>query len=322
MKRISSLLLLLILFPALLSGQDNPSSSDRFINTLLPGWYQIQDGRTLEGALYMSGLPMLIGGQLLAVLWAEELNADVEFFKEVDGRHYFMYSESFRSGGNDLLFFAANAATLWGTLLYSYSQYDVAVRESSGVAESHTQLGLGEILLAPWQPKNVFNPQVLPVLVLTNLVPLYSIVMDGEAEAFFTRETVPFLGRQVSPALAFGGALAGSLFLVSANAGWEEIVFRGPVLQRRGLTASSLQFGLVHAPNALGTNVAVEDTAGQVLFATAFGFYAGYLTEANGYDFRRAMALHFWHNVVAFLADYISNPDESLMFRIELNLRR
>ena len=157
---------------------------------------------------------------------------------------------------------------------------------------------------SPHRGENVFNFDFFPFFPLTILGQIGpdDIALYGE---FFGRDRVDFWKLEVSP---WAGLALNTLFsfgLVHANATAEEIIYRGLLLEQRGVVRSSLSFGAAHLPNMLIPGVSVEDTLYQTLFAGIFGFYAANRAEANGFDFSRMVALHFWHNVFAFTAAYL-----------------
>jgi membrane protease YdiL (CAAX protease family) len=118
-----------------------------------------------------------------------------------------------------------------------------------------------------------------------------------------------------------GLTAAGALALVAANATVEEILFRGMYLDRMGVVGSSLFFGANHLVNAFVLpGFSFEEAGAQAAFATLFGLYAASRTEANGGDFRRMIALHYWHNVSTLVLGYLIHPNDVQLFQIRLAL--
>ncbi len=179
---------------------------------------------------------------------------------------------------------------------------------------------LAQALAAPWQPRNLLNLEILPVFALSVLPDVARLDRTDIAD-YFSRESVPFLGADLSPAAGLALAAGSAILIANANAIWEEIAYRGVQLQTRGIVGSSVRFGLVHLPNAVVPNVSVQDTLWQATFATMFGLYAASVTEHNAYDFRKAIAWHFWNNVVAFTLGYLTEPDDQLFFGVGVDMR-
>jgi len=174
-------------------------------------------------------------------------------------------------------------------------------------------------MVAPWQPRNLINLEILPVFVLS-LLPNLTELKRADFLEYFARDSVPFLGRSVSPTAGLALAGASAIVIANANAVWEEIAFRGERLRSDGVVGSSVRFGLAHLPNALTPNVSVQDTIWQSVFATMFGMYAASVTEGNGGDFRKPIAWHFWNNVLAFTMSYLTEPDDQLVFQVKFNM--
>lgn len=288
-----------------------PLRSTLLWNTLLPGTAQIALGQQTEGRLILAGsLTLRITG-LGLLLWQQldgaETGGGLGIYSQ-DGRTYlFPPDEDGGLVGSDWRYNAGLAIATWGSLLTAYSQW-AGWRDLSDLYElpapRRGRESLGDLLLAPYRPENVFTFDFFPVFPLTILGQMSpdDIAVYGD---FFRRDHVDFWGLEVSP---WAGLALNTLFtlgLVHANATAEEILYRGFVLEQRGVVRSSLSFGAAHLPNMLVPGVSVEDTLYQTLFATLFGFYAANRAEANGYDFSRMVALHFWHNVFAFTAGYL-----------------
>ena len=102
----------------------------------------------------------------------------------------------------------------------------------------------------------------------------------------------------------------------------EEMLFRGILLpaldyrfgKRAGLVTSSAVFGLMHLFNS--------DIERPVYFigqATAAGFVFGYHVQNNMYRLDKAIAAHFWYNMVSMATTWLMNPEENpLGFGIEV----
>lgn len=299
---------------------DEGKSNERFINTLLPGYYQIENGNLDEGVLYMCSVPISIAGLLLSFdyFYTDEFIEEAEFFVKNDDQHYFLYSPNMENLDDEWKFYLGSVLSVYGLLLYNYSQYDAYYNE--GLLKSNTKkIELHDAILAPWIPENTINYEVLPPLILSSGVLAYKASSAGTIKDFFSRENVSFLGRSMSPTTAISSVVLSSILFVTANAAWEEIAMRGILLQRKGLNNSSIQFGFTHMANAISPNVSLEKTIWQSLLSTAFGYYSGYMTINNEYDIRKAIAYHFWNNVITQTLNYIEDPDNSMMFSIQFN---
>lgn len=299
-------------------------------NALLPGTAQLAMGQTAEGIAYLASVPLGLAGLGILTWQTVRVASDAEagVFRE-DGRTYLLReADTDRSITDQWLFYGGMTLSLYGNLLSAYSQYaahrDYVDRYGDPLGLPAHRLGretLPELLLAPWLPRYALSEEVLVALALTVAG---SVQGDDFARIgdYFGRDTVPFMGAAVTPLEGLALRLATSVLLVTANAVSEEVLFRGVLLERSGITSSSLSFGLGHLPNALLPGVAVEDTLLQTVFALGFGFYAARSTVASRYDFRRMAALHFWNNVLAFTLGYLVDPDSqrelSIGFRAAL----
>ena len=299
--------------------------SDLFVNSIIPGYWQIQNNDVAEGILYMSTLPNLAASTILMMDYLLPIfrNEDTHFI-ENNNSNYIFYTESAWNGPDVWKRFASILGVTVSSLFYSYSNYE-AKEEYYRLIDDHYFLEYGgkfsllEFITSPWQPEHLFNFDFFPAYPLFALLG-YNPTSYKNIPSFFERETVPFLGGEIHPAggaiLAFGS----SILLSSMVAVTEEITYRSHYLRENGLTISSITFGAAHLPNMINPNVSIENTIYQTLFATLFGYYAGYQTEKNGYDFRRMIALHFWHNVTVFSLNYLIEPDTDLSFTIGATL--
>jgi CAAX amino terminal protease family. len=181
-------------------------------------------------------------------------------------------------------------------------------------------LTLGDYILAPFHPENVFNTDVFPALPLLNPA-LYNFSNYQKIGAFFQRESVPFISWKVSPLAGLGLTAATSTVIVMANATLEEIYFRGGSLAKYGTIGSSALFGVNHLLNAFAVpNFSFENAGMQGLWAFFFGLYAANRTDANDGDFRRMIALHYWYNVSEIIFNYLISPETPVLFQITIPL--
>jgi hypothetical protein len=301
------------------AGGENAEIGPRevLINSLLPGYAQIRMGRVTEGSVYLLSVPLNIAGFVLQTHYLAQVFADPaleRFATDEDGQWYAYYLPGLAGQPYKWELYLGTVLGLYGTLLSTHSQYDL-INTLSPPPPGRAVISLGEAVLAPWQPRNLLSAEILPVFALSILPDLARISRD-DLSAYFARESVPFLSRPVSPAAGLALAAGSAVLIANANAVWEEIMYRGIRLQSDGVAGSSFRFGLVHLPNALMPNTSIQDTLWQGLFATAFGFHAAMVTERAGGDFRKAIAWHFWNNVIAFTLGYLAAPDDQLLFSV------
>ncbi len=294
-----------------------------FLNSIIHGTAQMKLGKREEGLIYLTSVPLTLAGEgiLLYTLFARleiifniRLKDDKTFLTE--------YGKKTLDSTDSLLLFTGTALTLYGKLLSSYSQY-AAHRDF--IDTYGQRLGIGSVregreslaylIASPFLPRNVFNFEVIPVLALTTIGSLAGEDL-GKIGDFFRRDYVNFMGMNLAPIGALGLRLSTALFLVLANATWEEIAFRGLSLERGGVFFSSVSFGAAHLPNMLHPDFSVEDTILQTLTAMAFGFYTSHQVKRGGYMLDRAIALHFWNNVLALTLDYMLEPDRQRSFTV------
>ena len=135
--------------------------------------------------------------------------------------------------------------------------------------------------------------------------------MDLQAVGdFFSRDTVPFFGAELHPAMGLALRIVSAAAFVTANAAWEEILYRGLFLETSSVLYSSLSFGLAHLPNMLAPGVGIGQTLLQTLFATAFGFYTADRVIQRSYRLERMVSLHYWNNVLSMVLGYLLDPEE------------
>lgn len=324
-----TLVVFLILFVVLpvsaqvVEPQQEITSRDITLNAFLPGTAQIKMGDLRAGVLYLTAVPMNLVGTTLQLIYLSRVWGDPNLERYVtdeDGRIYLYYLHDLNRRPDKWLYFSGTVMGLYGSLLSAHSQYDLTHRLSERqFASQPRRLSFGEVVAAPWQPRNLFNLEILPVFALS-LLPNINQIRISDVTGYFSRESVTFLGREISPAAGLALAGGSAILIANANAVWEEISYRGASLNAYGITGSAVRFGLAHLPNALSPNASIQDTVWQSIFATMFGLYADVVTENNDGDFRKAIAWHFWNNVVAFTMSYMGNPDDHPFFRIHLDM--
>ena len=301
-----------------------------FINSIIPGYAQVQMDKRTEGFLYMSSIPLKLAGEgiLLFTIFRNLEGVKLSVQTTEDKTYLVSYRDDVIQTADYILLFSGMTLTLYGTLLSSYSQYEAQRTYMDRYAGS---LGLNpvrsgadrliDLLFAPFKPQNIFDPLVLPALVFSLAGSLVSSDVRSIG-SYFTRDSVLFWGSQVSPWTGLGLAAGTGLLFVWANALWEEIAFRGFSLETMGTGYSSLTFGFAHLPNMLVPGISVEDTVLQTIAAIGFGFYSAELTKQNGYRLEKAVAFHFWNNMVAMVLGYLSNPDDTSGFNIGYRMSR
>jgi membrane protease YdiL (CAAX protease family) len=104
----------------------------------------------------------------------------------------------------------------------------------------------------------------------------------------------------------------------------EEMIFRGILLpkldyqfgKRTGLISSSLVFGLLHL-----FNPGIDKPLYFVSQATAAGFALGYQVQRNQYRIDKAIAAHFWYNIISMTTTWLVNPKENpLGIKVQFSL--
>lgn len=293
------------------------------LNSFFPGTGQIIRGDTSEGINYLVSTTLLsITGQVLLFYYFADLKIDIEKMggNNSDGKTYLSPFIKV-SKEKEWMFYSGLALSLYSQLIGTYSTYSLHrdIKDEDGTGLKKGKEDLVDLIKAPFQAENVFNFDVFPFYPMSVF---FGTSMDEfkNVPKFFQRDKVDFMGMQFNPFVGLILVLVTNMIIVLANATWEEIFFRGISLESSGLVNSSLFFGSAHIANMLSPNASVEDTLAQTAFATLFGFYAGNKTQTNNYDFRRMIALHFWHNVTASTLGYMANPDKTT-FSIGFNTR-
>jgi hypothetical protein len=309
--------------------EDMPDYSRMMLlNGLVPGTAQFALGQPEEGLVYAASLPLTLVGTGMMVYYVAAERGGLRYYvrEQADGTHLFEYASPERDPRSRWLFVTGTAFTLYGTLLGAYSEYaahrDYVDRYGSRLGVDGARSGrdsLPSLLASPYLPRNVLNAEVLPLLFLS----VFGSVRPSDLFAvgdYFRRDRVPFLGWSVSPWAGLGLRLATAWMLVTANATWEEVAFRGTSLERSGVWVSSVSFGTAHLGNMILPEVSVEETLLQSLFATGFGVYTAAMTARNDYRLERAVAAHFWNNIIALTLAYLVEPDAPLVLSVRRRL--
>ena len=285
------------------------------LNSIVPG--SAQKALGLKAGIYYAGLPAtVIGAGLTAasfLLMSDNLVPAIE--RTEDGTTLMSY-EGEESAASQWLFYGGTVVSLYGALLSAHSQYSayrVIADRTDGILTDRRD-GFdraADVLFAPFRPANIFSPSVLPVLGLT----VISAFSQSEIKAirnYFELDSVEFSGITLKPLSALLLRVATALLLVIPNASWEEISFRGVTLEASGARYSSVIFGLSHLGNIFVPGVTIEETLLQSLYATAFGFYAAEIVIRDDYSLERAVAFHFWNNMLAFVLEYLIDPENGV----------
>jgi len=275
-----------------------PNAGLIIANEFAPGILQLSEDKS-EGWWYLPGGALALGGSVIQAVG--------------------IYDSAAMGG------WAFPAGTLIGEIglsqtAYSYYAFLRDFYDSRTDPDKSLRRGresYAEILLAPFDPKNVFSLDILPVLG-------YAIIPSIDAESaraiadYWSRDSVSFMGASMSPGAALAAETAYAMALNLFVASFEETFFRGILLERWGLAASSLAFGAIHLSNLLLLDPSSFDdvwsVSMQALSATAIGFYLGYVTRREGYDLRKAVTLHYWNNIIAFVLPFMINGGGELGF--------
>jgi membrane protease YdiL (CAAX protease family) len=180
---------------------------------------------------------------------------------------------------------------------------------------------LGELALAPWNPRVLAEPDVWAgILGSTALVIGLSWIVDG-IDATDAGARPNLFGRTLSRPVGYplAGAIGIGLFEHIAIA--EETVFRGEIQsafarslgEGAGWFWSSLVFGGFHAFNAIslspGDRVRYLTTA--VPFITITGSWLGLSYRWHHYSLAPSVAEHFWYNFLQSAVFFALDPQHS-----------
>lgn len=188
--------------------------------------------------------------------------------------------------------------------------------------------GLGDLLLAPVNPTVISDPEVaLPLLTLLAVAGTALALQAGNPlESRRCRRSgcfnvpVEILGTELTPYQGLAAQTPVHATLSMGAAVSEEALFRGMVQTgmldwwspTRAIGTQAALFGLAHAPNQLlrpGTTGDRLKRAGvQVAVTSLLGAWFGYMTWADQGDLRRAVAFHFWYNMIITTYGYASDP--------------
>lgn len=193
----------------------------------------------------------------------------------------------------------------WGTYCYQlYGAHQVARIKTgnAGYPQPLVKRSLLELLVAPFDPRNMFDARIwLPlgvdVLVILGLIGLAKVDLsvDGGGGWVFDARTAHLGGQPISPALGYGLNVAASAAEFAAVGAFEEAAFRG-VLQTElerplgpvlGNIAASTVFAAYHQPG----------TAAEFLVLAVAGYSFGKVYQDTGYDLASAAAAHAYADI-------------------------
>ena len=309
-------------------GSEVPSYSEVMLkNALVPGFGFRMLGNDKEAYLYYAALPLnVIGVGLVSAAVFLDGNTPVLEMDQRDGLTTVTGYKNELTPVSKVLLASGIGLSLYGNLLAAYSSYAVHTDygERYGFPDGITpaeegRIPLIDVIAAPFRPAHVFNIDVLPIIGLATLGS-FSVEDYMAMGDYFKRDQVFFLGYPVTPLAGLGLELLLAGCLVTANAAWEELVYRGVGLQVNGPVYSSLSFGFAHLANMLVPGATVEGTLLQTLFATAFGFYASDKVLRGQDGLERMIALHFWNNVLYTLLKFLADPDSGTGFTIKIRV--
>lgn len=299
------------------------------MNALLPGLGMRMLGNDREARVYYLALPLqMAGAGLTAAAVLLNGNTITTEIEHRDGQTRLFGFKNELSAASKLMLLGGTGLSLYGSLLAAYSSYavhsDYRVRyglpgDFSAVTPPRERISMGAVLAAPFTPSHVFNIDVLPVIGLSTLTG-FSIEEYGKMAEYFRKEQVAFLGLDVSPFAGLGLQVLLAATLVTANAAWEELAYRGYGLQTSGAIHSSLSFAFAHLANMIVPGVTVEGTLMQTLAAAAFGFYAADRVVRGENGLQRMMALHFWNNMISLVLGYLADPESDQLFAVTIRL--
>ena len=189
--------------------------------------------------------------------------------------------------------------------------------------------GLGDLLLAPVNPSIMSDPEVgLPLLTLVAVAGTALALQEGpllqsqrcDLEGRCEDVDVSILGTRLSPWEGLAAQTPVHMTLSMGAAISEEALFRGMVQSGmlewwgpgRAIGTQAGLFGLAHAPNQLlrpGTRTQrLQRASLQVAVTSLLGAWFGYMTWADQGDLRRAVAFHFWYDMIVTTYGFVADP--------------
>ena len=253
----------------------------------LPGGGQFYLGETAKGVAYAGGVLGLSG-------WAVAAS-----YKHEPG--------------------AINAPLVYAQQLYVISLYDTyrALQLKYGADKYNKRFdrsSVSELVSAPFRKEQLLNPWVIGCAVAGAGLN-YALVRGASGRrSFADMRGMRYLGGSYNRDT---GAAVYSAYWVPLSLGAgvsEEMLFRG-MLQAgfedrwgsgRGLVGASLLFGAAHMSDPNN-----PDVWANVAFASVAGMFFGWRYQKNDYRLSEVIASHFWFDVMAGAALFLTNPKEN-----------
>jgi hypothetical protein len=280
-----------------------------FGEIFLPGSAQIAMGNRLEGALELSlSLPLIgLGQSLIWYYYLAPQNGETSPLLRGD----YPYGQDEWFAGRRWMLELGLGLDAAGRAVAAYSAWSAhrEYLERYGGGESRFRENLGELVAAPFLPKNVLAFETLPVIALVGLC---SFPLDGIAriEDFFASESQRFWGAEVSPGAAFSLKLTDALIVSLFSAIGRELLFRGLILERDGLTASICLSSSYSLLSMVVPGASVGELALRATSEAAYSWYSGALTMKKG-RLGQAIALRYWCEASQSVIGYLLNPESS-----------
>jgi membrane protease YdiL (CAAX protease family) len=176
-----------------------------------------------------------------------------------------------------------------------------------------------DLLLAPFQSKNIFTPITGGFIALA----LLQLYLDSRSAPYSYNQVdqmyvIDRYARR-TPAMAVFGT---SSMIISMGAGiGEEYMIRNSVMpyldyqygQTRGLWYSSLIFGVGHLPNLLfAKNPDYSAALRQAAVTTLIGYVLGLDVQNRGYQIGPAVAAHTWYDFTLMLGSFLADPKNNI----------
>ena len=257
---------------------------------LMPGCTHFYEGDIIEGAAFL-------GTELLLGAWAIGVNSKL---KHNDAHEW-------------------NVPLILAGQLYTIDKWRYYQKNLMNPRKSNIYTGkkydpspLRQLLKAPFDPQYISSPVVIAFALLGIVDGIiayprcdkrYKDISRVNALGYrLNRKDGTFYYESASTALSYGAAVS------------EEMLFRGILLptldyhygKKTGLISSSLVFGLLHL-----TNRDIDRSFYFVSQATLAGFALGKIVQNNDYRLGKAIAAHFWYNIVSLTTTWLINPREN-----------
>ncbi len=271
--------------------------------SLLPGGGQFYLREPATGAAYMLGIVGLLGGGAALLSGEVALEGGASSAKVPVG-----------------LVLGIAAQNLWFYSIFDAYRDARVLRDDAGYSFRITRESLGELAIAPFDPRVLKSPWVwggVPIALGLGLGFSYLVDKDSFDNARTIREVdkVNVLGHRFERGTGF---LAGSAYFVSMFAPvgvGEEALFRGVIqseMEERlgptwGLVTASAIFGAVHTFNFLQNDPKAALVA--VPLISVVGSSLGLAYQHTGHQLRTSVAMHFWYDTLLSMAAFALDPE-------------